>query len=200
MTQSWHRFILSDFPGFSWSCVVTSWRLHNIRQVKLKCGFDLRSVSLTSAAVGHNPGHVYRSSMHRDVLKVWRDGRAESFWFLLKCQDSFNLMKFCRRCTCVIYCFASLFFFLGLTGTKLCRCAAKPGNLHWLWPYWSVPSNQWSCCQCGKILLDTQGKARRKLALWLLASYTARPRQDSVASVLHEYTIFDQTSRTLHNL
>lgn len=79
------------------------------RAVKLKCGFDLRSVSLTSDAAGHNPGHVYRSSMHRDVV-MWWDGRAESFWFLLKCKEIFNLMRFCRRFTCVIYCFGSLFF------------------------------------------------------------------------------------------
>lgn len=59
-------------------------------------------------------------------------------------------------------CCLSLCVFPGPIGTKQCRCAAKPGNLLWPWPSWSVPSNQWSCCLYGRIHLDTQSKGGAK--------------------------------------
>lgn len=50
------------------------------------------------------------------------------------------------------------FLCLEPTGTKQCKCAARPESLLWPWPSWSVPSNLWSCCPCGEILWATQGE------------------------------------------
>lgn len=55
-------------------------------------------------------------------------------------------------------------FVLGPTGTKLCRCAARPESLLWPWLSWSVQLNQWLCCLYGKILSATQGEQGTRLS------------------------------------
>uniref|UniRef100_A0A3B5MNI0 Bromodomain PHD finger transcription factor n=1 Tax=Xiphophorus couchianus TaxID=32473 RepID=A0A3B5MNI0_9TELE len=45
------------------------------------------------------------------------------------------------------------------------RCVARPGNLLWPWPSWSVQSNQSLCCLFGKTLSATQGKRGARLSL-----------------------------------